>query len=184
MERRISTQPIYQGKLLDIWRDEVELPDGSHSIREYTKHPGAVVMIPVLPDGRIGLIRQYRYPIGQVEIELPAGKIDPGETHEETALRELEEEIGYQTGKLTELTEIHPCIGYSDERMWLYLAEELHRTKANSDHDEFIEFFPLFLSRALELVWSGEITDVKTIIGLLWAERVLPNQNDQPNLKK
>jgi len=173
MERRISSQPIYKGKLLDIWRDEVELPDGSHSIREYTKHPGAVVMIPVLPDGRIGLIRQYRYPIGQIEIELPAGKIDPGETHEETALRELEEEIGYQAGKLTELTEIHPCIGYSDERMWLYLAEELQHTKTNTDHDEFIEFLPLPLPEALKLVWSGAITDVKTIIGLLWADRIL-----------
>lgn len=151
----------------------MELPDGSHSVREYIKHPGAVVMIPVLPDGNIMLIKQYRYPMGMTQIELPAGKIDPGESHLDTAQRELEEETGYRANKLTELTEIHPCIGYSDEKMWIYLAEDLEKTQSNTDRDEFIELLPVSLTRAVEMVWSGQITDVKTTIGVLWGNRIL-----------
>lgn len=178
-EKKIRSSRIYDGVLLKVWKDDVELPDGSRSVREYLKHPGAAVMIPVLPDGQIMLIRQYRYPIHAEVIELPAGKLDPGETRLQTAKRELEEEIGYTAGKFTELTEIHPCIGYSDERMWIYLAEDLTKSVVNPDHDEFIDLMPLSLEEALKLVWSGRITDVKTIIGLLWAERVLtPRQSD------
>ncbi len=173
VEKQISSTKLYSGKLLHVWKDEVELPDGSQSVREYIKHPGAVVMIPVLPDGNIMLVKQYRYPMGMTQIELPAGKLDPGETHLETAERELEEEIGYKAGKLTELTEIHPCIGYSDEKMWIYLAEDLIQTSTNTDHDEFIELVPLSLEQAIEMVWTGQITDVKTIIGILWGKKLL-----------
>ena len=172
-ETRLSTEQIYKGKLLDVWKDKVQLPDGKPSYREFIKHPGAVVIIPVLPDGKIGLIRQYRYPMGMEQIELPAGKLDESESHLVTAGRELEEEIGYKAGSLTELTEIHPCIGYSDERMWIYIAEQLKVTKTNTDQDEFIELMPTGLEEAVEMVWSGKITDVKTIIGILWAQRLL-----------
>lgn len=172
-ESQLSSTHIFTGKLLDIWSDEVRLPNGKTSVREYIRHPGAVVMIPVLPDRRIALIRQFRYPVGQVEIELPAGKIDPGESLEETVQRELQEETGYRTGKITRLTEIHPCIGYSDERMWVYLAEELEAAEVKTDDDEFIEMMPTPLEQATQMVWNGEITDVKTIIGLLWAQRLL-----------
>ena len=172
-ETRLSTERIYKGRLLDVWKDKVELPNGQPSYREFIKHPGAVVIIPVLPDGKIGLIRQYRYPMGMEQIELPAGKLDESESHLVTAGRELEEEIGYKAGSLTEVTEIHPCIGYSDERMWIYLAEQLEVTKTNTDQDEFIELMPTELEEAVEMVWSGKITDVKTIIGILWAYRLL-----------
>lgn len=172
-ETRLSTERIYKGKLLDVWKDKVELPNGQPSYREFIKHPGAVVIIPVLPDGKIGLIRQYRYPMGMEQIELPAGKLDESESHLVTAGRELEEEIGYKAGSLTEVTEIHPCIGYSDERMWIYIAEQLKVTKTNTDQDEFIELMPTELEEAVEMVWSGKITDVKTIIGILWAHRLL-----------
>lgn len=174
-ETTLSSEQVYSGRLLDVRRDEVSLPDGGTSVREYIRHPGAVVMIPVLPDGRILLIRQFRYPMGRVEIELPAGKIDAGEVLEETLQRELEEETGYRAGRITFLTEIHPCIGYSDERMWLYLAEDLYDGNAGSDEDEFIELLPTGLDDALALVRSGEITDVKAVIGLFWAEKVLAN---------
>ena len=174
-EKQLSTRNVYRGSLLDVYCDEVELPNGRTSSREYIKHPGAVVIIPVMPDRKIGLIRQYRYPMGTEQIELPAGKLDPGETHKQTAERELEEEIGHKAGKLTELAEIHPCIGYSDERMWLYLAEDLTPTNHNMDHDEFIEFMPTELDQALEMVWTGQINDTKTIVGILWAERILKN---------
>ena len=172
-EKRLSTKQVFKGRLLDIWVDEVELPDGSTSTREFTKHPGAVVVIPVLPDGKILLIRQYRYPISEVEIELPAGKIDPGEEPEETLHRELTEETGYRAGKITQVVEIHPCVGYSDERMWMYLAEDLQKETPHTDDDEFIEVIPTELEECLRLVRTGEIKDVKTIIGLFWAEKLL-----------
>ena len=172
-ETCLSSEHIYKGKLLDVWKDKVELPNGKTSSREYIKHPGAVVIIPVLPDRKIGLIRQYRYPMGMEQIELPAGKLDKNEDHLDTAKRELEEEIGYRANSMKEITEIHPCIGYSDERMWLYLAEGLTYTKTNQDLDEFVELMPTELSDSVEMIWSGKITDVKSIIGILWANRLL-----------
>ncbi|MEE8335476.1 MAG: NUDIX hydrolase [Candidatus Neomarinimicrobiota bacterium] len=172
-EIQISSVNIYTGNLLDVWVDRVKLPDNSFSSREYIKHPGAVVIVPALPDGKIGLIRQYRYPMGREFIELPAGKVDPGEKPIDTAARELEEEIGYQAGKLRLLTEISPCIGYSNERMWLFLAQDLTASAKNMDQDEFIEFMPTPLEAAEEMVWQGKISDVKTIIGILWTGRIL-----------
>ena len=172
-ETCLSSKHIYKGKFLDVWKDKVELPNGRTSSREYIKHPGAVVIIPVLPDRKIGLIRQYRYPMGMEQIELPAGKLDKNEDHLDTAKRELEEEIGYRANSMKEITEIHPCIGYSDERMWIYLAEGLSYTKTNQDLDEFVELTPTELSDSVEMIWSGKITDVKSIIGILWANRLL-----------
>lgn len=172
-EKNASSTHIFKGKLLDVWSDEVHLPGGGKSVREYIKHPGAVVMIPVLPDGKILLIRQFRYPMGEVEIELPAGKIDPGESLLETVHRELEEETGYRARKVTRLVEIHPCIGYSTERMWIFLAEDLTHCQPNTDQDEFIELLPTELSTCLDWVYSGRIKDIKATIGIFWAEKVL-----------
>ena len=172
-EHQISSEPIFKGRLLDIHRDAVELPDGSQSTREYTRHPGAVAMVPILPDGRIMLIRQFRYPVNKVMIEIPAGKLDPGEDYLLTAKRELIEEIGYGAGKLTLLGEIDPCVGYSDEHMWICLAEDLVLSQNNLDQDEFIELLPVTKSEALIMATNGRITDVKTIIGIMWADRFL-----------
>ncbi len=174
-EKCLKTEPIFKGRLLDIYRDDVELPDGTTSTREYTVHPGAVALVPVLPDGSILLIRQYRYAAGKVMIEIPAGKLDPGEDYLITAPRELLEETGYQAGKFTLLGEIDPCVGYSDEHMWICLAEELALQENNLDHDEFIELLPTALDKAVEMTLNGKITDVKTIIGIQWAERYLTN---------
>lgn len=118
-EETIRSEHLFKGRLLDVYRDEIRLPDGRISTREYTLHPGAVVMIPVLPNGQIMLIRQFRYPAKKVMIELPAGKLDEGEDYRTTAYRELEEEIGYKAGKITYVAEIDPCVGYSDEHMWI-----------------------------------------------------------------
>ena len=172
-ETQLSTEQIYKGSLLDVRRDEVTLPNGKTSSREYIKHPGAACIIPVLPDGKIALIKQYRYPVQSEMIELPAGKLDPGEEPEDCARRELEEEIGYSAGKLTFVCNIHPAIGFASEIMWIYLAEDLVKTTENTDHDEFLEIMPTSLAEAVKMVWDGKITDVKTIIGLLWAERLL-----------
>ena len=106
-------------------------------------------------------------------IELPAGKLEKGENPEICAIRELEEEIGYKANKLTFLANIHPAIGFANEKMWLYFAEDLEKTNQKLDSDELIEIIPTKLEDALEMVWNGEITDVKTIIGLIWADKVL-----------
>ena len=172
-ETQLSTKQVYSGSFLDVRKDEVELPNGKTSTREWIKHPGAACIIPVLPDGKIALIKQYRYPIQEETIELPAGKLDPNETPEICARRELEEEIGYAAGKLTFVCNIHPAIGFASEKMWIYLAEELIKTTENTDPDEFLDLMPTHLDEAVKMVWDGKITDVKTIIGLLWAERLM-----------
>lgn len=170
-ETKLSSNIIFQGRLLDVRKDEVKLPNGKISTREWINHPGAVCCIPILPDGKIALIRQYRYPVQSEMIELPAGKLEKGEKPEVCAVRELEEEIGYCTNKLTFLTHIHPAIGFANEKMWIYLAEELEKTESKLDDDEFLELIPTSLDDAVEMVWNGKTTDVKTIIGLLWVER-------------
>jgi len=172
-EKTIKTKTVYKGSYLTLNSDEVLLPNGNTSTREWIKHPGAVCCIPILPDGKIGLIKQYRYAVKEQMIEIPAGKLDQNEIPEKCALRELEEEIGYQSNKLTLLANIHPAIGFTDEKMWLYLAEDLVKTKQSLDADEFLYLFPTKLEEAVEMVWKGEITDVKTIIGILWAQRII-----------
>ncbi len=172
-EKTNSSEVVYQGKLLDVRRDIVILPNGKNGIREWIKHPGAVCCIPILPNGKVALIRQYRYSVKKVMIELPAGKLDAKETPEDCAIRELEEEIGYKPNKLTFLTNIHPAIGFANEKMWLYLAEDLNKTYQKLDSDEFLELIPTKLEDAIKMVWNGAITDVKTMIGLIWADKVL-----------
>ena len=175
-EKTSSSEIVFQGKLLDVRRDIVILPNGANGIREWIKHPGAVCCIPILPNGKIALIRQYRYSVRKMMIELPAGKLDKNETPEDCAIRELEEEIGYKANKITFLTNIHPAIGFADEKMWIYFAEDLEKTNQKLDSDEFIEIIPTKLEDALKMVWNGSITDVKTMIGLIWADKVLRKQ--------
>ncbi len=172
-ETRIASEQKFSGRLIDLYLDQVELPNGQTSSREWIDHPGAVCLIPVLPDDKICLIRQFRYGPGEEFIEIPAGKLDSGEAPLDCAYRELEEETGYRANKLTFLTNIHPAIGFSNEKMWMYLAEDLEKYENKLDQDEFLELLPTPLEKALDLIWSGKITDVKTIIGLLWAKRLL-----------
>jgi len=172
-EKTIKTKIAHKGTYLTLNSDEVLLPNGNTSTREWIKHPGAVCCVPILPNGKIVLIRQYRYAVNEEMIEIPAGKLDQNEIPERCALRELEEEIGYLANKLTLLANIHPAVGFTDEKMWLYLAEDLVKTKQSLDSDEFLEPIPIKLDDAVKMVWDGKITDVKTIIGILWAQRIL-----------
>lgn len=171
-ETKISSEQKFSGRLIDLYLDQVELPNGETATREWIDHPGAVCLIPILPDGKICLIRQFRYGPGEEFIEIPAGKLDAGEAPLDCAHRELEEETGYRTNKLTFLTNIHPAIGFSNEKMWMYLAEELELSKKKLDEDEFLELLPTPLNKALEWVFSGKITDVKTIIGIMWMKEL------------
>jgi len=172
-EHTLSSEVIYDGKLLHVRRDRVRLPDGGMADREYIRHPGAVAIIALLDNGELVMERQFRYPLGRDMIELPAGKIDPGEPPLETARRELLEETGYIASEWRHLATMHLAIGYSNEHIEIFLARGLTQKQAELDDEEFLEVFTLPLSRALEWVREGKITDAKTLSGLLWAEKVL-----------
>lgn len=169
-ETQISSEAVFDGALLHVRKDRVKLPNGKSTVREYIEHPGAVALVAYLDNGDVLLLNQFRYPLKKVFIELPAGKIDPGETPEETGLRELEEETGYKASELRFLTSIHPCIGYSDEVIHIYEAFSLREGYKQTDDNEFTETFSLSLDDAIQKVRAGEITDVKTMIGLMSAK--------------
>jgi ADP-ribose pyrophosphatase len=170
-EQRRSTRTVYQGRLLHVLEDEVTLPDGRGARREYIRHPGAAAMVPFLDADTVLLVRQYRYPLGRHFYEIPAGKIDPGETPLQAAQRELKEECGREAREWMPLTTIHPCIGYSDERIELFAARGLTEVGHAPDDGEFLEVVPTSLAEALRWVREGQITDEKTLIGLLWADK-------------
>ncbi len=172
-ETRIDGGVVYDGHFLKVEKDRIRLPDGSESQREFFRHPGAVVILPLLPDGRVLLERQFRYPNSQVFIEFPAGKIDPGEDHLECARRELKEETGYTAGRWRFVCTIHNAIAYSDEHLEIFLAEDLSAGEQQLDAGEFLELFSATVPELLEMVRKGEITDVKTIIGTFWLEKIL-----------
>jgi ADP-ribose pyrophosphatase len=172
-ESSVASEEVFAGKLLLVRRDTVRLPDGKQASREYVVHPGAVVMIAELPNGKLLFERQFRYPLDRVFLELPAGKIHPGEDTLITAKRELQEETGYVADQWHYLGVIHPCIGYSDERIEIFFARGLSHVGHALDDGEFLEVHELALGEAIDAVRDGRLTDGKSVAGLLWAERVL-----------
>ena len=172
-ETCLESEAIFDGALLKLKRDTVRLPDGKQATREYVQHPGAVMVIPLFDDGRVLMENQYRYPIGKVMAEFPAGKLDPDEGALACAVRELREETGYTALEYVFLTRIHPIISYSTEFIDLYLARGLTAGERKLDDGEFLETFTATLPELLEWVQTGQITDVKTIIGTMWLEKAL-----------
>ncbi len=170
-EKKISGEGVYDGIFLKMKRDIVSLPDGQHAVREYLEHPGAVAILAVLDDGRVLLERQYRYPIAQAVIEIPAGKLNTGEDPLLCAQRELQEETGYTAKHWSKIRRIHPVISYSTEFIDIYLAEGLSPGPARLDEEEFLDVFAAPLEELLHWVEMGKITDVKTIISTYWLER-------------
>jgi len=179
-ETRLAGENVYDGVLLQVRRDLVRLPNGSETVREYIEHPGAVAIVPVLASGELLMERQYRYPIGRELIELPAGKINPGEPTLETAKRELREETGYAAAEWRYLTTIYPIVAYSTERIELWLARGLRHEGRALDEGEFLETFPVPLATALAWVREGRINDAKTVVGVLWAERLASGDWPEP----
>ena len=171
-ETKIDGELAYDGHFLKVSRDRVKLPDGKITQREYIRHPGAVVILALFDDGRVLLERQFRYPNDQVFIEFPAGKIDPGEASLACAKRELEEETGYTATDWQFVCTIHNAIAYSDEHLDLFLARGLKEGDAKLDDGEFLETFTATVPDMLEMVKRGEITDVKTVIGTFWLEKI------------
>jgi ADP-ribose pyrophosphatase len=171
IETQVSSETVFHGKLLNVKRDVVRLPNTTETGREYIMHPGAVLIVPLLEDGRLVFERQFRYPLRKTFTELPAGKIDPNEDPLTTGKRELLEETGYIASEWRYLAALHPCIGYSDEIIHIYLATGLTLGDHQRDHDETLEVFSMTLSDAMEAMRRGEITDGKTMIALFWADK-------------
>ena len=170
-ETRLDTALMYDGAFIQVRKDNVRLPDGNVSTREYITHPGAVAVLAMLDNGNLVMERQFRYAPQREFIELPAGKIDNGENILLCAQRELLEETGYVASDWTHLTTVWPCIGYADERMEYFIARGLTYQGHNLDDGEFLEVFELSLPEAMEWIRLGKINESKTIVGLFLLEK-------------
>ncbi|MBQ8699800.1 MAG: NUDIX hydrolase [Schwartzia sp.] len=168
MEKKLSSESVFDGKLLHVRRDTVLLPNGHETTREWVAHPGASAVLPVTEDGNVVLVRQYRYPVERVTLEIPAGKLDvPGEDPLECAKRELKEETGYTAERYTKLFSLATTVGFSNEWIHIYLAKGLAAGEDCPDEDEFIHVVRMPLAEAIEKVYDNTIVDGKTVTALL-----------------
>jgi ADP-ribose pyrophosphatase len=173
LEEQVSGDTLYQGHFLQLRRDGVRLPDGSLSTREYVLHPGAVMVIPLLDDGRVVLERQFRYPVGRVMVEFPAGKLDPGENSLVCAQRELLEETGYTAREWARAGRLHPVIAYANEFIDIWFARGLVAGPQRLDAGELLDVFAATPEALLQGCKDGVVTDAKTLTGALWLQNVL-----------
>lgn len=169
-ETTLHTEQVYRGHFLDVRRDEIALPDGRTAHREYIVHPGAVMVVPLLADGRVVVERQWRYPLARVMLEFPAGKIDAGEPPWQCAIRELSEETGYRATEWARAGVLHNAIAYSNEGIEIWFARGLTAGAAHLDAGEFLEVSAMTVDELDALAQRGAITDAKTLIGLLWLQ--------------
>jgi len=170
-ERRIAGEQVWRGSFLDVRRDTIVQPDGHQATREYIVHPGAVMVVPLLDDGRLVLERQYRYPLGRVLLEFPAGKLDPGETVKRCAQRELAEETGYRAAEWARACVLHNACAYSDEVIEVWFARGLRPGARQLDAGELIDLCLVSEAELDALARRGELTDAKTLIGLQWLQK-------------
>ena len=171
-ETRVASQELLRGHFLHAMRDTVRLPDGKEASREYVIHPGAVMVVAELPDGRLVLERQFRYPVQSVMVEFPAGKLDPGEDSLACAQRELLEETGYTARQWARAGVLHPVISYSTEFIDIWFARELTAGERKLDAGEFLDVFSASADELLQWCRDGRITDAKTLTGVLWLQNL------------
>lgn len=167
IEKFVSKKTIWHGRAVDFRVDTVKLPNGKLATREFMDHPGAVGILPFLDKNHVVMVRQYRHPVGEVTLELPAGKLDKGESVMTCLKRELQEETGYTAKKITPLIQYWPTPAFANEVLHLYVAENLIPGKMNTDEDEFLQCVVVPFKKALVMVKRGEIRDSKTVIALL-----------------
>lgn len=175
-EHTLDSRLAFEGSFLRLYVDSVRSADGHVGTREYLRHPGAVMIVPLLSDGQVVLERQFRYPLKRTAIEFPAGKIDAGEKPFNCAQRELLEETGYRAARWSYLGGLHNAIAYSDEKIEMFLAEQLTHEGATLDAGETLEVFTTPWQQLLQWVREGTVTDVKTMLGVMWLEKVLAGQ--------
>lgn len=172
--RIVKSDVIYRGKVFNTLVDQIEYNSGNKAIREVAEHPGGAVVVPVTDDGKIIMVTQHRFPVDQVLLELPAGKLSKGEDPLICAVRELEEETGYRSKKVTPLGSIYTTPGYSTEKLWIYLAKDLKPGDHNREEGEFgMQVFEYSLKEVEEKIYNGEIVDGKTICGIFLARNSL-----------
>ncbi|MBU4178373.1 MAG: NUDIX hydrolase [Actinobacteria bacterium] len=174
--RTLATEQVFDGKVVEVFVDEVRLPDGREARWERVIHPGAVGMVPLLSDQTIVLVRQYRHATGKVLLEIPAGKLEEGEPPEVCARRELAEEVGYRAGEMVKLAEFYNSPGYSDEYFHLFLARELEEGQAEAEPDEFFQVKAVHLEEAFDMISTGEVRDAKTVIGITLTKLLLAGE--------
>ncbi len=169
----LESRRVYEGRILNLRVDTVRLPSGGTALREIVEHRGAVAIVPVLADGRVVLVRQFRYAVGQVSLEIPAGTLEPGEDPLTCARRELEEETGYQAARWERLGSIWPTPGYSTEEIILFIARDLTPGPARPEFDEALSVATMSWPELWEAIEGGRLRDAKTIVALTWAARRL-----------
>jgi ADP-ribose pyrophosphatase len=169
-ETPVRSEQVYLGHFLDVRRDQVQLPDGSVAQREYIVHPGAVMVVPLLDDGRLVVERQWRHPMNRVMLEFPAGKIDAGEAPFACAVRELAEETGYRATEWARAGILHNAIAYSNEGIEVWFARGLSLGDRHLDVGEFLDVTAMTEDALNHLAQRGELTDAKTLVGLLWLQ--------------
>lgn len=175
-ERRVSGALAFDGVLLKIYRDEAVAADGCSCVREYTLHPGASAIVPILPNGNLLLERQWRYPLNRSFLEFPAGKLEAGEDPLDCAARELQEETGYLATRWAKLGPMHPVISYSTEIIHLFLATGMRASESSREAGECLELIELKPLDFLAMVQAGEVSDAKTLTAAFWIQRILSRQ--------
>ncbi len=177
-EKQLESTQLYDGKIVKLFRDRVELPNGREAFREVVRHPGGVIILPIDNEGNVWMVRQFRYPYDRAILEIPAGKLEYGEEPFSAAQRELSEEIGAVAGRWTELGKLLPTPGFCDEVQHLYLARDLTFGETHPDEDEFLEQVKLPFTEAFAMAADGRLQDSKTVVALLRAHLLMEEERN------
>ena len=172
IEKKVSSENVFDGVLLHVYKDDIELPNGNSAVREYIKHQGAVCVVPVTDNMEVVAVKQYRYPIGRVTIEIPAGKLDKGEDILDAAKRELSEETGVECADIEYMGGLYPSVAYTDEIIHMYVAKNLVYGEAHTDDDEFLNVVKIPLGEFVDMIMDGKIQDSKTMAAVLRVARM------------